>query len=216
MIRNICIIDCKTIEDYYKIVRMCEGTSNIQECYTQDDVDTYIRNHELLYDDGVINNFMHFWDDTPPSICTRMTVEEFYKKYDKSSEERSEHFDKTGEYVSDDVIKNTRIHSNIDLLHTIHNKPTENQTIDGNSTYVEELEFLLNHNHEEPLSKILRNFFRDKEIVLKPIVEPKYQWLYKHKDSTKYNLTELYSEQEFINDFLVGKSDEFEYKKLEE
>lgn len=88
MIRNICITDCVTIEDYYKIVGMCENPNDIDTGYTQHNIDEYIKfNTANLFDNGDSNSFMHFWNERVSSTCTKMTVKEFYEKYDTKVDE---------------------------------------------------------------------------------------------------------------------------------
>lgn len=103
MIKNICITDCKTAEDVNKICNMCDSTYD--DTYSQKGVNAYIEQGYLLQDDGCEENFMVFIhkQDSCNSDNIKMTVKEFYEKYD------------TKEVFS--IEKGRNRHPSADLLH---------------------------------------------------------------------------------------------------
>lgn len=91
-IRNICIVDCQTDEDYQRIRFLC-GDYREATCYQDMEVrdfglESCYRDSLLLYDDLSHGTFMYFWKSEPtptPDTHHFMTVQEFYDLFDPTS-----------------------------------------------------------------------------------------------------------------------------------
>jgi hypothetical protein len=84
-IRNICITDCTTVEDFRKIITLCgDDPSGIPD----EDIIAEMEIDPLLYDCGDRTDFMFFWGTDIKlgwvknlATCRQMTVSEFYKEF---------------------------------------------------------------------------------------------------------------------------------------